>query len=64
MKIMVFLKLQISLSCFIHHEWNRMDYLITSFPANTYMFKINNRNTREKCELRSKAAIEIPERHH
>ena len=31
-------------------------------PANNYMFKINNRNTRTRCEICSKLTIKTPER--
>ena len=34
------------------------------FPAGNYMFKINNRNTKTKCEICSKLAIKTPERRH
>ena len=37
---------------------------IPPFPAGNYMFKVNNRITRPKCEICSKLAIKIPERHH
>ena len=33
-------------------------------PAYNYMFKINNRNTRKKCEIFSKLTIKTPERRH
>ena len=32
------------------------------YPAGNYMFKVNNRNTRARCEICSKLAIKIPER--
>ena len=32
------------------------------FPAGNYMFKVNNRNTRARCEICSKLTINIPER--
>ena len=32
-------------------------------PAGNYMFRVNNRNTRTRCEIGSKLAIQIPERH-
>ena len=28
------------------------------FPANIYLFKVNNRATRERCEIRSKSTIQ------
>ena len=32
------------------------------FPANIYLFKVSNRNTRERCEICSKLTIKSPER--
>ena len=32
-------------------------------PANIYLFKVNNRNTRKRCEIRSKLTIKTPQRH-
>ena len=36
--------------------------LFTKSPAGNYMFKVNNRNTRTRCEICSKLAIKTPER--
>ena len=36
---------------------------IFSFPANIYLFKVNNRNTRKRCEICSKLTIATPEQH-
>ena len=33
-----------------------------SNPAGNYMFKVNNRNVRTRCEICSKLTIKIPER--
>ena len=33
-------------------------------PAGIYLLKVNNRNTRERCEICSKLLIKIPERRH
>ena len=33
-------------------------------PAGNYMFKVNNRNTRTRCEIRSKSIIKTPKRRH
>ena len=33
-------------------------------PAGSYMFKVNNRNTRTRCEVCSKLTIKTPERRH
>ena len=30
------------------------DYKLKPFPDNIYMFKVNNRSTREKCKICSK----------
>ena len=34
------------------------------FSADNYMSKVNNRNTRKRCEICSKLTIKIPERRH
>ena len=31
------------------------------YPAGSYMFKVNNRNTRTKCEICSKLTIKKPQ---
>ena len=33
-----------------------------NFPANIYSFKVNNRNTRKRCEICSKLTTKTPER--
>ena len=33
-------------------------------PANIYLFKVNNRSTRKRCEICSKFTIKTPERRH
>ena len=33
-----------------------------SQPANSYLFKVNNRNTRKRCEICSKLTTKTPER--
>ena len=33
-------------------------------PAGSYMFNVNNRNTRARCEICSKLTIKTPEQHH
>ena len=35
---------------------------LTLYPAGIYLLKINNRNTRTRCEICSKVTIKIPER--
>ena len=32
------------------------------YPANIYLFKVNNINTRKRCEIYSKLTIKTPER--
>ena len=34
----------------------------SQFPANIYLFKVSNRNTRKRCEICSKLTIKMPER--
>ena len=34
-----------------------------NYPAGNYMFKVNNRNTRTRCEIYSKLALNTPEWH-
>ena len=35
---------------------------LISIPAGNYMFKVNNRNNRTRCEICSKLTMKIPER--
>ena len=35
-----------------------------NYPAGNYVFKLNNRNTRARCEICSKLTIKTPERRH
>ena len=35
-----------------------------SIPAGIYLLKVNNRNTRTRCEICSKLTINTPERRH
>ena len=35
---------------------------ICFYPAGIYLLKVNNRNTRTRCEICSKLTIKIPER--
>ena len=35
-----------------------------TIAANNYLLKVNNRNTRTRCEICSKLIIKTPERHH
>ena len=35
-----------------------------NLPANIYLFKVNNTNTRKRCKICSKLTIKTPERRH
>ena len=35
---------------------------LTHFPAENYILKVNNRNTRTRCEICSKLIVKTPER--
>ena len=37
-----------------------IDAILIPFPANIYLFKFNNRNTRRRCEVCSKLKIKQP----
>ena len=37
---------------------------LAAFPAGIYLLKVNNRNTRTRCEICSKLTIKTPERRH
>ena len=37
---------------------------INAFTANIYLFKVNNRKTRKRCEICSKLTIKTTERRH
>ena len=37
-------------------------YISVAFPAGIYLLKVNNRNTRTRCEICSKLTIKTPER--
>ena len=43
---------------------NTFKILGTNKPAKIYLFKVNNRNTRKKCEKCTMLTIKIPERRH
>ena len=54
----------------IHHDLFRRIFWFNAFfqlffcfsSANIYLFKVNNRNTRKRCEISSKLTIKTPER--
>ena len=41
---------------------NSVSNFTKSLPANIYLLKVNNRNTRKKCEIYSKSTIKRPQR--
>ena len=44
--------------------WNYVELCReANFPAGNYIFKVNNRNTRPRCEICSKVTIKTPEQH-
>ena len=45
-------------------EQNNIDYSPSIRPAGIYLLKVNNRNTRARCEICSKLTINTPERRH
>ena len=38
--------------------------IFRSYPAGIYLLKVNNRNTKRRCEIYSKLTIKTPERRH
>ena len=42
---------------------NRADWDVFPIPIGNYMFKINNRYTRTRCEIYSKLTLKTPGRH-
>ena len=48
-------------------EWSQKVSLVKHlrlYPASIYLLKVNNRNTRTRCEICSKLTIKTPERRH
>ena len=54
----------VSFSYFLFHLTLSTKHLTltNAFPASIYLFKVNNRNTRTRCEICSKLTIKTPER--
>ena len=49
---------------FIHRNvvlYSRALEIVTIIPAGNYLFKVNHRNTRTRCEICSKLKIKTPE---
>ena len=45
------------------HEY-RVEFNYTYYPAENYMLKVNDRNTKTRCEICSKLTIKTPEQCH
>ena len=45
-------------------KWNIKIKVHASHPGNIYLLKVNNRNTRKRCEIHSKLTIKTAERRH
>ena len=55
------------INTFINWSWSNHSEVFLKIalnPAVSYMFKVNNRNTRTRCEICSKLTINIPEQRH
>ena len=37
-----------------------LQIILRNYPANIYLFKVNNRNNRKRCEICSKLTIKTP----
>ena len=46
------------------HSFSTLAKLICAYPVGIYLLKVNNRNSRTRCEIRSKLTIKITERRH
>ena len=49
-------------SCRESEDFIQIKVLLKHLPAGNYMFKVNNKNTRTRCEICSKLTIKTPER--
>ena len=46
------------------NELDTVKVIFCDFPDGNYMFKVNNRNTRTRCEICSELTRKTPERRH
>ena len=44
--------------------WELITHQPNQLPANIYLFKVNNKNTRKRCEICSQLTIKTPDRRH
>ena len=49
---------------YLHRRTNRCWRLVWIVQANIYLFKVNDRNTRTRCEMCSKLTLKTPKRRH
>ena len=69
-KILAMFPVQLLVNQFCRNQWRFPRSCIVpwwpntypAYPADNYIFKVNNKNTRTRCEIRSKLTIKIPER--
>ena len=47
---------------FINNAYDGVSNFSRGNPAGIYLLKVNNRNTRTRCEIYSKLTVKIPER--
>ena len=40
---------------------NILTFTVDLDPANIYLFKVNNKNTRKRCEMYSRSTVKAPE---
>ena len=52
----------VSLCLLVHYTTISNSHFICYNPAGIYLLKVNNRNTRTRCEIYSKLTIKTPER--
>ena len=50
------------LALIIRNAYKKLYSLYLTFPANIYLFRFNNRNTRKRCGICSKLTIKTPKR--
>ena len=48
----------------LQKEKELKNWVVKFDPANFYLFKVSNRNTKKSCEIYSKLTIETPKRRH
>ena len=54
----------LNISSYLITELKKFNNKTTLYQLSIYLFQVNNRNTRAKCEMCSKLTIKTPEWHH